>query len=223
MKWLLVSKMCLTEHIFWMKHTKSPEKTNFLISTMPLQGSLSFLCQVLVEQLSVMSWIKKLIFSTHILWKGPFLHVPSATWLQIYSLLQAEPPCISFHLLCVSPLPASATSPSRGSPGPLSLGNVQCFPLLRDIHGVMTYFFCFLPPKDIICSNCSELKMSSLTPHNSLHVGIEEFQGGGLLDLKAKCSSSLQGLRNLTSSAEARKPSLPDSAAMGFPFILSAR
>lgn len=70
-----------------------------------------------------------------------FLHVPSATWQQICSLLQGEPPHMPSHLLCVSPLPTSATSPPGGLPGPLSLGNGQCFPLVREFHSVMTGVF----------------------------------------------------------------------------------
>lgn len=122
---------------------------------------------------------------------------------------------MSSHLLCVFPVPASANSPPGGSPEQLSLGNRQCFPFLTKVHTVMTFFF---PPY----SQKIKLEMSRLTHANSRHVGIQELQGCGLLDLTASCCSSLQGLRNLTRLQKVENH-LPDSAVLGFPFILGAR
>lgn len=89
----------------------------------------------------VVCWNKKVPLRPFgkVLYEGPFGNLAA-------DLLLAASRASS-HALTLAVCLSSATRPPGGPPGPLSLGNGQCFPLLRKVHSVRTFFFPSLPPK----------------------------------------------------------------------------
>lgn len=95
-----------------MEHTKSYVKTNFLMSTMPLLGSLFFQYEVLVQQLSVVRWNKKVPLKS----LGKDLSAYPLGSLAADLLLAAIRAQLHALTIAVSPLLAPATSYPDGPP-----------------------------------------------------------------------------------------------------------